>query len=51
MNGPETVTSRLQPAWDWPNRVFHWLLVLAITTFFITGNRQRSFAQINLHLV
>ena len=26
-----------QRVWDWPIRVFHWLLVLAVITLFVTG--------------
>ena len=28
---------RPQQVWDWPIRVFHWLLVLAVLTLFVTG--------------
>lgn len=30
-------TPRPQLVWDWPIRVFHWLLVLAVITLFVTG--------------
>jgi len=36
MNSPET-NLRPQLIWDWPIRVFHWSLVLAVTILFVTG--------------
>lgn len=30
-------TPHLQRVWDWPIRVFHWLLVLAVITLFVSG--------------
>ena len=30
-------TPHPQRVWDWPIRVFHWLLVLAVITLFVTG--------------
>ena len=30
-------TPRPQQVWDWPIRVFHWLLVVAVLTLFVTG--------------
>jgi len=35
MEGPGTRSVRI---WDWPTRVFHWVLLVLVTTSFVTGH-------------
>lgn len=38
MNRSPSIIPREQLVWDWPIRVFHWSLVLAVIALFVTGN-------------